>query len=100
MKRSIKCILLVIFILLILFAGYRKWIYHLKNISTKKVNVETGYIYPAQVNGKYGFINKNGKWVIKPRFEYAGDLIEEIIKRVLRMLNTMISVDILIKIIK
>ena len=29
-----------------------------------------------QKKGKYGFVDESGKWVIKPKFDEAGDFIE------------------------
>ena len=35
------------------------------------------------MNGKYGYIDKAGKWVIQPRFDYGGDFSEGLARVVL-----------------
>lgn len=33
-------------------------------------------LIPARIDGKYGYIDKNGKWVIEPQFYYANEFVE------------------------
>ncbi len=42
----------------------------------RSVVAETGALFPARQQGKYGFIDRTGKIVIKPRFEGAGGFFE------------------------
>lgn len=48
---------------------------NIKNDSIRK-NIEISKICPAELNEKYGYINKNGKWILKPQFEEASKLSE------------------------
>ena len=46
-------------------------------LASPSENQETnGTLYPVYMNGKYGYIDSNGKIIIKPQFDDAQDFFE------------------------
>jgi len=50
-----------------------------ENVSPKiisKIQQHEDYLYLIEVNGKYGYINKSGKEIVKPKYDWAEDFSE------------------------
>src|ERR1039458_3368674 len=46
------------------------------NRPAERYRPDNSGLYPMNLNGKYGFIDKSGKTVIAPQFEWAGEFAE------------------------
>ncbi|OCT14707.1 hypothetical protein A8709_11025 [Paenibacillus pectinilyticus] len=64
MKKSIIWMLIIIFIVAAIIIGI---------LAINKKNNEKTLLYPVQVDGKWGYINKMGKIVVEPTYAWADD---------------------------
>ncbi|NOV04747.1 hypothetical protein GC097_32785 [Paenibacillus sp. LMG 31457] len=64
MKKSIIWVLIIILIMAAIIIGI---------LAVNKKNNEKTLLYPIQVDGKWGYINKMGKMVVEPTYAWADD---------------------------
>ena len=68
------------------FIYLQKRLINVQFMTVHSINITTGqkmnnfilriiYEIPIQVNGKYGYIDKSGNFVIKPQFDHASDIM-------------------------
>lgn len=68
-----KNILIGIFFIFTILFGLNYILFN-KNVATTQQ--KNDYLYPIEVNRKYGYINKQGKEIVKPQYGSAGEFSE------------------------
>lgn len=67
-----------VYLLIIIFILFTSIFYHTAYANKITTNANPNYLYLIEVNNKYGYINKQGKEIVSPKYDSAGEFSEGI----------------------